>query len=393
MRSSKAARCLFCQFSRPLRVGSRQFHSSPSNAARRRVKAINIKASDMGIVASAKNYPAYSSEEKRALPKKYTPAQLAAIEAGEAAIDPDDIATQGTFRGDNFALDYLDDLTKIDPVIDKQSRAPETNHDPNWRFKTGDELTRDVAKFYADFPEHGGDRALQTKFLDNLRFTVGKEESELNPPSYEAPELPKFADLKNLKITDDSDDLYNSPMMKRLMKEMGFDERFVKSLRITKLVMKNVSNQTHMGKIHRQVCISVAGNQKGLLGIGEGKGIEAEDAIRQSVLRSIRNMKPIHRYENRTIYGDVEGKVGAVELKLMNRPPGFGLRCQRYIFEMCRCAGISDLAARITRSRNPMNIIKATFEALTSQRLPEDIARARGYKLVDVRKVYYDGNL
>ena len=50
--------------------------------------------------------------------------------------------------------------------------------------------------------------------------------------------------------------------------------------------------------------------------------------------------------------------------------PGFGVRCQPYIFEMCRCAGISDLAARVTRSRNPMNVAKATFQALKSQRLP-----------------------
>lgn len=102
-------------------------------------------------------------------------------------------------------------------------------------------------------------------------------------------------------------------------------------------------------------------------------------------------MQPILRYEDRTIFGDVEGKVGAVELKLMTRPPGFGLRCQHLIFEMCRACGIHDLAARVTRSRNPMNTVKAAYEALMSQRNPEDIARARGKKLVDVRKVYYSG--
>lgn len=72
---------------------------------------------------------------------------------------------------------------------------------------------------------------------------------------------------------------------------------------------------------------------------------------------------------------------------------GFGIRCQQHIFEMCRCAGISDLAARSTRGRNPMNTVKATMQALLSQRLPEDIARARGKKLVDVRKVYYAGTV
>ena len=40
-----------------------------------------------------------------------------------------------------------------------------------------------------------------------------------------------------------------------------------------------------------------------------------------------------------------------------------------------------------------MNIVKAAFQALLSQRLPDDVARGRGKKLVDVRKVYYCGNV
>lgn len=72
---------------------------------------------------------------------------------------------------------------------------------------------------------------------------------------------------------------------------------------------------------------------------------------------------------------------------------GFGLRCQHLIYEMARAAGIHDLAARVDRSRNPMNTVKAVYEALMSQRDPEDIARARGRKLVDVRKVYYAGRV
>jgi len=40
-----------------------------------------------------------------------------------------------------------------------------------------------------------------------------------------------------------------------------------------------------------------------------------------------------------------------------------------------------------------MNVVKAAYEALMGQRLPEDVARARGRKLVDVRKVYYEGQV
>lgn len=59
---------------------------------------------------------------------------------------------------------------------------------------------------------------------------------------------------------------------------------------------------------------------------------------------------------------------------------------------MCRAAGIHDLSARVTRARNPMNTVKAAFKALVSQKDPEEIAKGRGKKLVDVRKVYYAGN-
>lgn len=60
---------------------------------------------------------------------------------------------------------------------------------------------------------------------------------------------------------------------------------------------------------------------------------------------------------------------------------------------MARAAGIQDLAARVPRSRNPMNTVKAAYKALMQQRIPDEVARARGKKLVDVRKVYYGGKV
>lgn len=59
---------------------------------------------------------------------------------------------------------------------------------------------------------------------------------------------------------------------------------------------------------------------------------------------------------------------------------------------MSRCAGIKDLAARVPYARNKMNTAKATYQALMSQRIPDEVARGLGKKLVDVRKVYYGGD-
>jgi small subunit ribosomal protein S5 len=60
---------------------------------------------------------------------------------------------------------------------------------------------------------------------------------------------------------------------------------------------------------------------------------------------------------------------------------------------MFRACGIHDIAGNMPRSRNPMNSVKATFQALINQKDPNEIAIGRGRKLVDVRSVYFGGNV
>ena len=58
---------------------------------------------------------------------------------------------------------------------------------------------------------------------------------------------------------------------------------------------------------------------------------------------------------------------------------------------MARAAGLKDLSATIPRSRNPMNSVRAAYQALLNQPDPEEMALGRGKKLVDARKVYFGG--
>jgi small subunit ribosomal protein S5 len=359
----------------------------------------------------ARRLKGYTPEEQEELAKKYSPSQMAVIEAGEASINPEDIALHGALRNDPMSLNYVDDFSKIDPVLDRQPQPKNLNWDPKLRFKESEEFADDWADFIRNLPEDA-DRVELQKFFDNTRMTVGKAEAELEPTDYGAPELPKLTDpivrqqARAMARDDGTDEMRQ--YYDRLQKQTGMAISTMKSLRIKQMVMHRVVNQTRMGKIQSLYFLTVAGDGNGLLGIGEGKAAEPEDARRQSIMNAIRNMTPIPRYEKRTIFGDVKGKSGATELTLYHRPPGkfvslhdrslltfvgFGIRTQGKIYEMCKCAGISDLAARVTRCRNPMNTIKAAFKALTSQRDPEQIARARGRKLVDLRKVYYAGNV
>lgn len=404
MSVARPARCLFCSYSRytVARVPRRQFHSTPIYAERK-PKDPNVKASEIKSWRDLKesDFQGFTPEEKARLRQEYTPEQVAAIEAGEKSIKPNELSEQILPRDDPWAFQYIDDFSTIEPGVDNPPRAPMTNHDPNSRLKEEEEFVDDLAHFIDTMPEDE-DPTHWVKFTDNVRLTAGKMEAELDSPSSLAPEIfeegETFKNLGSFKPKLGSGEGQKkdgeiSPALQRLMHATGYTQDMIRGLRVKSLVSHDVVNQTRLGKVRKAYVLSVAGNGKGLLGIGEGKSEEPGEAQIQSQYRAIRNMQPILRYENRTTYGDVRGKVGAVDLVLMHRPPGFGLRCQHNIWEMCRVAGIRDLAARVNRSRNPMNTVKAAYEALISQRDPEDIARARGKKMVDVRKVYYAGNV
>ncbi|QSL65116.1 hypothetical protein MERGE_002421 [Pneumocystis wakefieldiae] len=169
----------------------------------------------------------------------------------------------------------------------------------------------------------------------------------------------------------------------------GMSQWEIKKLIQKPLVIRRVVNQTRKGKIPSMYSLAIVGNGTGMIGLGEGKSKALRTAIKKSCLRAMKNMYHIPRYENRTIYGNVRYKFHAVLLELRSRPRGFGIRANHFIHEICRCIGIKDLSAKVRGSCTGMNVVKATLEALKTQVLPEDIARARGKKVVDVMQTYY----
>jgi small subunit ribosomal protein S5 len=208
---------------------------------------------------------AYTPQEIEELQSHFSPEQLSALLAGENAIDRADFERRiGRRQGDPMALNYIDDLATLDPVIDFLPKP-----------KLGEPLPRQI--------------------------------------------IPEIKDPV-LKPTDDDPE---GSVLKKLAARTGLPVSELKNLRTRLMVSHSVTNQTRMGKIRKIYALAVAGNGNGLLGIGEGKSVEHEDAIRQATYMAMRNMEPIPRYEGRTIYGDVEVKEGAVEMKVFTRPPGW----------------------------------------------------------------------
>ncbi|KAI9885689.1 MAG: Arp2/3 complex subunit, actin nucleation center [Watsoniomyces obsoletus] len=361
MSASTSTRCLFCR-TRPLgriirhrpRIQLQSYHTTPSLLAnspkpsppsKSKPSSTNaISPTDEFSEIATTTLHQYTPEEWRLLSKKYTPAQLSAIKAGEESIDPDDLIRQGTFRSNPDSLSYIDDFSKIRPIIDNPIRNPESNYDPKLRYKSEEELLKDAAQMEepifrpSNSPiegegegeveidpnqeiSHEEARLMQRKWEDQHQFTIGKYSAEKFPTSALSPILPKMSD-PSIRYPSKDDEFEKDPLMQRVYQQTGFDADEVRRFRIKTLVTHRVVNQTRMGKISSIYMLTVAGNEDGLLGIGEGKASEYESTRNQARRAAIRNMQPIKRYERRTIFGDVEAKVGAAVVKIMSRPPG-----------------------------------------------------------------------
>ncbi|KFY10551.1 hypothetical protein V492_04956 [Pseudogymnoascus sp. VKM F-4246] len=407
MSVSRPARCVFSTASsiakaRPM-VQCRDFSTTQSLPGRRRPRFASVKAEDMGLVSQApadQGLKSYTKEDEQKLSKRYTPDQMRAIAAGEEAIDLEDIRSHGVVRNDPYAFKYLDDFSVLRPTLDKIPKPPSTiPKDARWLNETErfDQVNEWLGKMTEEKELQGltEDKAVPItrldlqKFVDEVPSTTG---GGTIGPNVLAPPLPKVKSMigmyQNSTLVDPLDP---TGVYDKLRRQTGMSLEDIMALTSKTIVSHRVVNMTRLGRIMSIYSLSIAGNGKGMLGIGEGKSAEYSDSLLQSRLAAIKNMKPIPRYEDRTIYGDVEAKVSAVRVQLMSRPPGFGLRCQYLIFEMCRAAGITDLAARVPYARNKMNTVKATYAALMNQRIPDEVARGLGKKLVDVRKVYYGG--
>ena len=244
---------------------------------------------------------------------------MAAIEAGEKIISGEELSNTSE-RVDPWSPDYFDDLTMVDPLLDKPVRAPWHTADDTPRMKTEDEIDTELGQLLQDMPaeENSQDRVWEN-YLENMRVTVGGDSEGLGR-SAAAPEAQPTLKKKNPKQKEVRGEA--SPALVRLMQMTGYSLREISALRVKSIISHAVVNQTRLGKIRKTYYLSVAGDGNGRIGIGEGKSEEGSEAILQSQYRAIRNMQPVLRYERRTIFGQVNGKVSATELELYARPPG-----------------------------------------------------------------------
>lgn len=124
----------------------------------------------------------------------------------------------------------------------------------------------------------------------------------------------------------------------------------------------------------------VAGDQQGRVGLGFGKANEVSDAIKKASESSRKDLMKINLL-NATIPHEVVGQHGGGHVLLKPASPGTGIIAGGGVRAVCEVAGVKDILAKSLGSSNHANVVKATLQALTALRMPEDIYQMRGKKM------------
>ena len=141
----------------------------------------------------------------------------------------------------------------------------------------------------------------------------------------------------------------------------GFTERVVHTRRISKVVKG--------GRRLRFNALVVVGDGQGHVGAGMGKALAIPDAVRKGNAVARRSTVTIP-LKGSTIPHAISVRKGASIVIIKPAPPGTGVIAAGAMRAMLELGGVQDVVGKSLGSRNPINIVQATMEALSLLRDP-----------------------
>jgi small subunit ribosomal protein S5 len=149
----------------------------------------------------------------------------------------------------------------------------------------------------------------------------------------------------------------------------GFQEKLVQVNRVAKTVKG--------GRIFQFTALTVVGDGNGKVGFGRGKAREVPIAIQKAMEAARRNMINVD-LNGDTLQYAIKGVHGASKVYMQPASQGTGVIAGGAMRSVLEIAGVQNVLAKCYGSTNPVNVVRATFNALKAMRSPEAVAAKRG---------------
>lgn len=147
--------------------------------------------------------------------------------------------------------------------------------------------------------------------------------------------------------------------------------------------INRVAKVTSRGKRFSFSTIVVVGDGMGHVGVGLGKANEVITSISKAKDKAKRNIFK-STIINGTIPHKIIGRYGASRVLLKPAAPGTGIIAGAPVRAVMEQVGVNNILTKRYGSSNPMNIVRATINALENLQDAVKIANKRGIKIKDV---------
>lgn len=157
---------------------------------------------------------------------------------------------------------------------------------------------------------------------------------------------------------------------RRKRQDSEFDQQIIDIARVTRVMAGGK-------RMSFRACV-VIGDRKGRVGMGVKKGRDVSQAIQKAVHQAQKNLMVVPMQKG-TIPHEVKVKFGAARVLLKPAVEGRGILAGGPVRSVLELAGLKDVVTKMLGSKNKINNVKATLEALKQLRTREQVRSDRGF--------------